>query len=423
MIAIILLALMFFFLVLNFPMIVAMVASPLVILYFYMTNMDMLMASQQLIAGVSSTVLLSVPMSILAADIMCAGQTTKRLLDLVQTFVGHISGGMAITTAAACTIFGAISGSTQATVVAIGKPTRGRLSELGYNDGASTALIISSAIIALLIPPSISMIMYAVVTGSSVGDLFIAGVGPGIFMFICFAVYSFFYAKKVNIPKLKKATWAERGVALKKAILPLGFPVIIFAGIYSGIFSPTESAAIAVLYALILELIIYRSIKITDLYRISLSTAVVTCAVFVLVAGGQLFSWVISYAQIPQMITAIVLGSDPSALRILVTVTVFFFVGCMFVDSLVVIIIISPIFFAPAMAAGIDPIHLGIVITLQAAIGSISPPFGCNIFTACAIFNKPYVTVVRGLPPYIIMCILITAVVILCPQLSLFLLG
>ncbi len=423
MIAIILLALMFFFLVLNFPMIVAMVASPLVILYFYMTNMDMLMASQQLIAGVSSTVLLSVPMFILAADIMCAGQTTKRLLDLVQTFVGHISGGMAITTAAACTIFGAISGSTQATVVAIGKPTRGRLSELGYNDGASTALIISSAIIALLIPPSISMIMYAVVTGSSVGDLFIAGVGPGIFMFICFAVYSFFYAKKVNIPKLKKATWAERGVALKKAILPLGFPVIIFAGIYSGIFSPTESAAIAVLYALILELIIYRSIKITDLYRISLSTAVVTCAVFVLVAGGQLFSWVISYAQIPQMITAIVLGSDPSALRILVTVTVFFFVGCMFVDSLVVIIIISPIFFAPAMAAGIDPIHLGIVITLQAAIGSISPPFGCNIFTACAIFNKPYVTVVRGLPPYIIMCILITAVVILCPQLSLFLLG
>ena len=177
------------------------------------------------------------------------------------------------------------------------------------------------------------------------------------------------------------------------------------------------------LYALILELIIYRSIKITDLYRISLSTAVVTCAVFVLVAGGQLFSWVISYAQIPQMITAIVLGSDPSALRILVTVTVFFFVGCMFVDSLVVIIIISPIFFAPAMAAGIDPIHLGIVITLQAAIGSISPPFGCNIFTACAIFNKPYVTIVRGLPPYIIMCILITAVVILCPQLSLFLLG
>ena len=415
MIAIILIALMFFFLVLNFPMIVAMVASPLVILYFYMTNMDMLMASQQLIAGVSSTVLLSVPMFILAADIMCAGQTTKRLLDLVQTFVGHISGGMAITTAAACTIFGAISGSTQATVVAIGKPTRGRLSELGYNDGASTALIISSAIIALLIPPSISMIMYAVVTGSSVGDLFIAGVGPGIFMFLCFAVYSFFYAKK--------ATWAERGVALKKAILPLGFPVIIFAGIYSGIFSPTESAAIAVLYALILELIIYRSIKITDLYRISLSTAVVTCAVFVLVAGGQLFSWVISYAQIPQMITAIVLGSDPSALRILVTVTVFFFVGCMFVDSLVVIIIISPIFFAPAMAAGIDPIHLGIVITLQAAIGSISPPFGCNIFTACAIFNKPYVTVVRGLPPYIIMCILITAVVILCPQLSLFLLG
>ena len=417
-----LLFLMFFFLVLNFPMVIPMVAAPLAVVYNYILNMDMAMTCQQLIAGVSSTVLLSVPMFILAADIMCAGQTTKRLLDLVETFVGHIHGGMAITTAATCTIFGAISGSTQATVVAVGKPMRGRLLQLGYNDGASSALIISSAIIALLIPPSISMIMYAVVTGSSVGDLFIAGAGPGIFMFICFSIYSFFYAKYVNIPKLKKATWAERAAALKKAILPLGFPVIIFAGIYSGMFSPTEAAAIAVLYALILELIIYRSIKITDLYRISLSTAVVTCAVFILVAGGQLFSWVISYAQIPQMLTSVILGSDPSAIRILVTVTVFFFIGCMFVDSLVVIIILSPIFYPVAMQAGIDPIHLGIVITLQAAVGSISPPFGCNIFTACAIFNKPYIEIVKGLPPYIIMCVIISAVVILFPQLSLFLL-
>ena len=200
------------------------------------------------------------------------------------------------------------------------------------------------------------------------------------------------------------------------------FPVIIFVGIYSGMFSPTEASAIAVLYALILEVLVYRTIKLQDLHRIALSTAVVTSAVFILVASGQLFSWVISYAQIPQMLTSAILGTDPSALRILITVTVFFFIGCMFVDSLVVIIILSPIFYPLAIQAGIDPIHLGILITLQAAIGSVSPPFGCNIFTACAIFNKPYAKIVKGLPPYMVMLILITIVVIAFPQLSLFML-
>ena len=403
-------------------MVVPMIAAPLAVMIGFMPNMDLAMSVQQLIAGVSAQVLLSVPMFILAADIMCAGNTTKRLLDLVETFVGHIHGGMAITTAATCTIFGAISGSTQATVVAIGKPMRQRLLKLGYSDSASSGLIINSAIIALLIPPSISMIMYAVVTGSSVGDLFIAGVGPGLLILLFFAVYSYFYAKWAKIPLQPKANWEQRAAAFKKAIAPLGFPIIIFVGIYSGIFSPTEASAIAVGYALILELIVFRSIRVRDLHKIALSTAVVTCAVYILVAGGQLFSWVISYAKIPQMLTGAILGTDPSAIKILVTVTVFFFVGCMFVDSLVVIIILSPIFFPLAMQAGIDPTHLGIVITLQAAIGSISPPFGCNIFTGCAIFNRPYLDIVKGIPPYLIMLIAITVIVIAFPQLSLFLL-
>ena len=413
---------MFFFLLLNFPMVVPMIAAPLAVMIGFMPNMDLAMSVQQLIAGVSAQVLLSVPMFILAADIMCAGNTTKRLLDLVETFVGHIHGGMAITTAATCTIFGAISGSTQATVVAIGKPMRQRLLKLGYSDSASSGLIINSAIIALLIPPSISMIMYAVVTGSSVGDLFIAGVGPGLLILLFFAIYSYFYAKWAKIPLQPKANLEQRAAAFKKAIAPLGFPIIIFVGIYSDIFSPTEASAIAVGYALILELIVFRSIRVRDLHKIALSTAVVTCAVYILVAGGQLFSWVISYAKIPQMLTGAILGTDPSAIKILVTVTVFFFIGCMFVDSLVVIIILSPIFFPLAMQAGIDPTHLGIVITLQAAIGSVSPPFGCNIFTGCAIFNRPYLDIVKGIPPYLIMLIAITVIVIAFPQLSLFLL-
>jgi C4-dicarboxylate transporter DctM subunit len=417
-----LLGLMFLLLALNFPMIVPMVVAPLTVMAIFMPNVDISLAVQQLIAGVNTQVLLAVPMFIFAADIMSTGNSTNRLLDFLEAFVGHIRGGMAITTAAACTLFGAISGSTQATVVAIGKPMRGRLLKLGYNDAASSGLIINSAIIALLIPPSISMIMYAVVTGSSVGDLFIAGVGPGIFMFLLFAIWSYFYAKKVNIPLTVRKTWKERLVSFKRALGPLGFPVIIFVGIYGGLFSPTESAAVTVVYAFILEFVIFKTLKLKDIGRIALSTAISTSVVFILVAGGQLFSWVISYAQIPQMLTSAVLGVNPSALRILITVTLFMLVSCMFVDSLVAIIILSPIFFPVAMQAGIDPIHLGICITLQAAMGSVTPPFGCNIFTGCAIFHRPYFDIIKGMPPYLIMELIVTAVVILFPQLSLFLL-
>ncbi|MGJ0845151.1 TRAP transporter large permease [Tissierella praeacuta] len=408
---------------LNFPMFIAMIMAPLAVILVYFPNLDPLLATQQLIAGVSPIVLLSVPMFIFAADIMSVGQTSNRLLDFVDTFVGHIHGGMAITTAATCTLFGAISGSTQATVVAIGKPMRTRLINSGYEDDDTTALIISSSIIALLIPPSISMIMYCVVTGASVGDLFISGVIPGLTMLLFFSVYNYYRAKKKNIQRTERVTFKGRIEAFKKAIGPLGFPVIIFAGIYSGVFSPTEAAAMGVLYASILELFIFKSIKFKDFKNIALSTAVVTTAVFILVAAGSLFSWAISYARIPQIITQAVLGTNPSAIKILVTVTVFFYIAGMFVDSIVAIVILTPIFFPLAIQAGVHPIHLGVIITLQAALASISPPFGCNIFTACAIFDKSFLNVVRRLPAYLIMLVIISALIIFFPQLSLLLIS
>ena len=177
--------------------------------------------------------------------------------------------------------------------------------------------------------------------------------------------------------------------------MPLGFPAIVLGGIYTGMFSPTEAAAVSVLYASILEIFVFKTITFKDLPRIALSTGMVSAAVFILVAGGQAFSWVITFAQIPQLLTTGILGTDPSALLILATVSIFFFIACMFVDSIPVIIILSPIFFPVAIQAG-DPIHLGIIITLQSAIGCLTPPFGCNIFTACAIYEKTFITVIRG---------------------------
>lgn len=414
-----LMGIMIVFLILGFPMFMSMIVAPLAILMLYFSNINLVIVIQQLMAGVSPFVLLAVPMFIFAADIMCAGHTSRRLVEFVQAFIGHVYGGLAITTAGACTLFGAISGSTQATVVAIGKPMRENMLRAGYDDSDVQGLIISAANIALLIPPSIVMIMYCVVTGASVGELFIAGIGPGILIFILFAIYNFFDAKRKNIPRTPKTTFNEKIAATKQALLPLGFPALIIGGIYSGLFSPTEAAAASVLYAVILEVIIYKSIKIKDIYSIALSTGVVTAVVFILIAGGQVFSWVISYAKIPQMLTMALLGPSPSAIKILFMVTVFYFIGCMFVDQTVVIIILTPIFYPIAMKAGIDPIHLGIVVTLQAAIGSVTPPFGCNIFTACAVFDKPYLKVIKGLPAYMIIFIIVSIIMMFFPQVAL----
>lgn len=411
-----LVVIMFGLLIFGFPMFMSLLVASLSVLLLYFPNVNPIIISQQLINGISSSVLLAVPMFIFSADIMCSGQTSKRLLNFIGSFVRHISGGLAITTGATCTLFGAISGSTQATVVAVGKPMKSVMMENGYREDDTVGLIINTANIALLIPPSVVMIMYCVVTGTSVAELFMAGIGPGIILFLLFAIYSFFLAKIRHTPNQKKATWKERGVAFKQAIIPLGFPVIILGGIYSGVFSPTEAAAISVLYATIVEVFIFKTIKLKDIPKIAKSTGLLTAAIFILVACGQAFSWVISYAQIPQILTASLLGDAPSKMQILILVTVFYFIGCMFVDQLVVILILTPIFFPIAVAAGIDPIHLGLIISVQAAIGSATPPFGCNIFTASAIFKIPYLRVIKGIPPFIAMLAVASVIFIVFPD-------
>lgn len=417
-----LVGIMLVFLMLGFPMMIPLILAPLVVVIFFFPNVEPFFMIQQMLEGISNYALLAVPLFIFAADIMSKGRTSNRLLDFIGAFVGHLRGGYAITTAAACAVFGSISGSTQATVVAIGKPMRERLLKIGYKDSTAIAFIINASDVALIIPPSIAMIIYALISGTSVGDLFIAGIGPGILVLFCFALYGYIHAKINNIPLADKISWKGRGVVTYRAILPLLFPVIIIGGIYTGFFTPTEAAAVSVLYALLLEVVIYRSIKIMEIPKVALSTGLVTSAVFILVAGGQAFAWAIQFARIPQLITETFLSGNPGPIYVLLIVSLFFFIGCMFVDSIVVILILTPIFYPAAMQAGVDPIHLGIVITFQAALGSATPPFGVDIFTASAVFNRSYMDTIRGTPPFIVMMILIGIIVIIFEPLSLFLL-
>ena len=397
----VLLIIMFGCLLLGFPMFMCMVLSATVAILGFLGTMQPTAIIQQLMGGINSFALLSIPLFIFAADIMSAGHTARRLVDFVKAFIGHIHGGLGVTLAGTCTLFGAISGSSQATVVAIGKTLRPQMLEAHYRESDVDGLIVSSANIAALIPPSVTII---------------AGIGPGVLLFVLFSLYQYLHARKLNTPREKKTTWAEKGNAFVKAILPLGFPVIIVGSIYSGIASPTEAAAISVLYAGLLEMVVYRTVKIRDLGKIALSTGAVTATLFILLASGQVFSLVLTYANVPQLIASGVLGADPSMTTILLWVTVFFFIAGMFVDPLIAVVVVTPIFFEPAMAAGIDPIWLGIIITIQCILGAISPPFGCNIFTACAAFDVPYTKVIRGLPPYLIIMIALSVFLIFCPQ-------
>jgi tripartite ATP-independent transporter DctM subunit len=280
-------------------------------------------------------------------------------------------------------------------------------------------LIVNASDIAFLIPPSIGFIVYGVATSTSIGSLFLAGILPGLMILLMFSIYCYFYSRAKKIKTLPKASWAERRKAVKDGLPVLGFPLIIVGGIYTGIFNPTEAAAAAVLYAIILESFIYKAITFSRLIDSFLQTGVITGVVFILVGAGQAFSFLIGFLQLPAKLLPPLFGPDPSRLWVITIVVVVYFVACMFVDPIVAIFVLSPVFQPYVLSAGVDPILLGVLVTLQAAIGSATPPFGCDIFTAQLIFRRPYLEVIGHALPFILILILATILLVTFPQIAL----
>jgi C4-dicarboxylate transporter, DctM subunit len=405
----------------GFPFMVLILGSLMLHIGIMEPLFNMRVIVQQVLTGMSPPALQAVPMFILGASILTSGKAARRLINMVRVMVGHIPGGLAITTNASCTLFGAVSGSTQATVAAIGGTMRPMLLEAGYKSSFTLGLIINASDVALLIPPSIGFIVYGVVTNTSVGKLFLAGILPGLLIFVLFSIYVFFYSKYMKVGTAPKATMQERVQAMKEGFPVLGFPVIIVGGIYAGVFSPTEAAAAAVIYALFLEVVVFRTMTAKILIKVLLDTGVITGVVFILVGAGQAFSWLISFNRIPQAVMPLILGTDPSQLQVIIAVVVAYFVACMFVDPIVAIYVFSPIFAPYVLATQIDPVFLGVLVTLQAAIGSATPPFGCDIFTAQLIFRRPYLEVIRDTPPFVLILILTTILIIIFPEIATFL--
>lgn len=405
----------------GFPFMIVLLGSLILYITVYMPGFNFLVLVQQVLTGVTPPALVCVPMFILAANIITSGRSAEKLIYMVKSFVGHIPGGLPITANACCTIFGSVSGSTQATVAAIGGTMRPMLLKAGYPSPFTLGLIINASDIAYLIPPSIGFIVYGVATSTSIGKLFLAGIIPGILVFFLFSLYSFVYSKALGIGLSPKVSNKERMKAIWQGLPVIGFPLLIIGGIYTGTFSPTEAAAASVAYALALETVLYRSLTLAKIKDAFLQTGVITGVVFVLVGAGQALSWMLSFLQIPQQIMPIVLGADPTALRVMIVVIISYFVACMFVDPIVAIYVLSPIFKPYVTATGIDPVLLGTLVCLQTAIGSATPPFGCDIFTAQLIFRRPYFEVIRHTPPFIIILLIVTVLLVMFPSIALFL--
>lgn len=411
----------FSLLLLGFPFFVILIGTCMITILIFFPDMNLTLIVQQILSGIKPASLVCIPMFIFAGDLIASGKSISRLIDLVKSFVGHLHGGSTIITSISCAIFGALSGSTQASVAALGKTMYPVMMNEGYPSSFSLALIISASNLAWLIPPSIGFIVYGVATRTSIGKLFLAGVGPGIVLCILFCIYGAYYSRKKKIPLSPKSNWIERRDAFKNGIPVLMFPLIVLGGIYTGFFSPTEAAAVAVLYALILEGVIYRSLSLKSIKNIALSTGVVTAVVFILVGGGQAISWLLSYAGIPQMVLPKLFGEAPSALKVIIVINIVYFIAGMFVDPIVSIYVLSPIFAPYVSMAGIDPVFLGAFVCLQGAFAGITPPAGCNIFTAMVIFKRPYIEVIRNLAPFLIILLSMTILMIIFPNMVLFL--
>ncbi len=405
----------------GIPFFASLAVPVIVALTLYMPDLSLNIVFFKMFNGIAQFVLLAVPFFIFAAEIVVQGTMARRLIAFARCLVGHLPGGMAMTTIVSCTFFGAVSGSTQATVAAIGGVMYPAMLESGYQRRFTLGLIVNASDIALLIPPSISMIIFGVVTNSSVGALFIGGIGPGIVLAAAFMIYASIRAKKFNIPTTPRATLAEVGAAFVHTAWGVGVPVIIIGGIYSGVFTPTEAASVSAVYAIFVEVCIYRTLTLADVYRVAVKSAMVTGVIFLVVAAASALTWLLIISGVPQTLSAWVVQHVSSPMVFLMLMNVVLFVACMFIDPISVILIFMPILFPAAQALGIHSIHLGILVVMNIAIGSATPPFGIDLFTASSVFKVRFSEVAPGAMPFVGIAIVGLLMVTYIPALTLFL--
>lgn len=387
----------------------------------FIADLSPVVVFQQMLSGVNSYTLLAVPCFMMAGSLMEHGGISKRLVNFATSLVGHFTGGLAIVTIVASVFFAAMSGSAVATTAAIGAIMIPAMYERGYDPDYACALQATGGIFGPLIPPSIAMVLYAVTANQSVSTMLIAGAGPGLFMATLTVIYVIYSCHKRGFKGYSEFNLAQAWASFKDAIWALLSPMIILGGIYSGVFTPTESAAIACTYSIIVGLFVYKELDLRKLLQCLSGSMKSTGNVMLIVAGASAFSWVLTKERMAVTLANAMLSvSDSRYWFIGCTVVILLIAGC-FIDAAPAVMILTPIFISIAQQYGVSPIHLGGYMICATSIGNITPPMGLNLFMACQVGKRPIHRVVKEIWPFIGITVFSLIIVACVPQISTFL--
>lgn len=407
-------------LALSVPVAISIGLASVVGIEFF-SNMPMLESARQLFTSIDKFPLVAIPFFILSGNLMEAGGISERLVNLARAMVGGVQGGLAMSCVITCMIFAAVSGSSVATTFAIGAILIPAMVRLGYPVQRAAALQASAAELGVIIPPSIPMILYGVSAEVSIGEMFIAGFGPGLLIGFALMFFIYVWCRLTGHGKRDGEGRLELGEAMRQASLAILMPVVVLGGIYGGIFTPTEASVCAVFYALIVGMFVYRTIGWNELARALQKTVVSTTVIMMIIATAGLFAFLITRAGVPAAVGNWVADTFSSGWTYLIGVNVFLFVIGMFIETGAAIVVLAPILAPVAIQFGIDPVHFGIIMVVNLALGMITPPFGVNLFAACTVARISYDEIIPPILPYVGVVLACLAVITFVPELSLWL--
>ncbi len=388
---------------------------------FTMTDVPIQSVALKLFTGIEKFEIMAIPFFILAGNFLTHGGVARRMINFATSMVGHWHGGLALAGVLACALFAAVSGSSPATVVAIGSIILPAMVKQGFPNRFGAGVITTSGALGILIPPSIVMVMYSVSTNTSVGKLFMAGVVPGLLLAFLLGLTTWYLARKNNYPRLRKATWAERLVAFRKSGWGLFLIIIVMGGIYTGVFTPTEAAAMAAVYAFIISVFVYKDLRLKQVPKVLLDSAAMSAMLLYIITNAVLFSFLVTSENIPQAMAAWITNSGLGPITFLLVVNVLLLLAGNVMEPSSIVLIMAPILFPVAMKLGIDPVHFGILIVVNMEVGMCHPPVGLNLYVASGITKMGITELTIAVMPWLLTMLGFLALVTYWPALSLWL--
>ena len=386
---------------------------------FMFTQVPIESVALKLFTGIENFEIMAIPFFILAGNFLTHGGVAKRMIRFASSMVGHLYGGLGLSGVLACALFAAISGSSPATVVAIGSILLPAMVKAGFPKKFGAGIITTSGALGILIPPSIVMVMYAVATNTSVGALFMAGVVPGIVLACILGGVTYYRARKFNYPRLQKASWAERLKAFRESVWGLLLIVIVMGGIYMGLFTPTEAAAMSAVYAFFVAVFVYKDLSIKDVPRVLLNSANMSAMLLYIITNAMLFSFILTNENIPQALANWMLGNGLGMITFLLACNVILLLAGNFMEPSSIVLIFAPILFPVAMKLGIDPVHFGIIMVVNMEVGMCHPPVGLNLYVASGIAKMGITELTVSVWPWLLSMLGFLLLVTYWPALSL----